>query len=162
MLLAVTLLCVLFAWWHYVDTIRHQRSICEQAIDIELMGIHWRSTQGQQFQGLIGQWAKGLTPDSKIRASFLLPDGNSTDNSTPDAFEKKLITDWSNGGPASNNEVAERTSLIGRPFTFYKAVRASTNICVQCHAALQPSSVTTPVRQLQSGDLIGIAKVVLP
>src|SRR4029079_15859354 len=102
MLLAITLLCVLFAWWHYIDTIHHQRTTCEQALDNELLRIHWQSSQGKPFQALATQWANNLSPNSNVRISFLLPDGTATDNKPPDAYEKNLIANWSKGASTSD------------------------------------------------------------
>ena len=84
-----------------------------------------------------------------------------TDGVVADAFEKKLLADWSNGASSTGNDASDQTSLSGTPFVFYKAVRTK-NGCIECHSAIQSSSVANSVSPLRTGDLIGIAKVVIP
>jgi hypothetical protein len=128
---------------------RVQLSLGDQAADYALIAAHWRlNDESQQLQALFKQLTKDFAPDSKVKTSFLSPDGKTNGNGAPNEIEKELIADWSNSLQGSGNDSAERAAFSGQPPVFYKAVRAKES-CAGCHAP-------------RSGELIGIAKVVLP
>jgi len=162
LLLVVTLICPILAWWKYAVTLQYYRTICSQAVAGDLNQRHWQAvSSGSRTQSLPPPSLFGLTswndqgPPLGWNVGLILPGGTFRGGSIPDDFEKQLLFNWTRPRGRANNasdETAERNRVVGQ-FTYYKAIRATSEKCAFCHAANGDIHV---------GDLIAVAKVTSP
>jgi hypothetical protein len=149
----MTLVCIGLAWYTY-DVHNRKRVLCDQLVDTVLIRCHFEAWQDStEHEMLVKSLTTDLTSTPGFRASILRLDGNFTDGTAADAFEKDLIAGW-NPNPLQaapgGKDYAERGSMLSSKYTYYKAVRSSVN-CAACH------------RQLGSkpGEVIAVVKIEL-